>query len=844
MPLKFGGLTDKISSLSYRAVNFFHAVAAATQFHFHRPQRSPSAPVIRALFAVLVCLGFARRGRAEEIQVLHGHVPAAVAAGLAPVGRLPETQRLNLAFALPLRNQPALTDLLERLYDPSSPRYHQYLTTAQFTAEFGPTRQDYEAVAAFAKAHRLTVTNRYPNRLVLDVNGTVSDIEEALHVTMRVYRHPTEARNFFAPDREPSLDLGVQMSHIGGLNNYALPKPCFKRMPVPPAPAARPNTGSGPGGSYMGYDFRSAYAPGVMLTGSGQTIGLLEFDGYTASDISSYETAAGLPTVSLTNVLLDSFNGAPSSSDGPVEVSLDIEMDVSMAPGASQIIVYEAGPSGNFDDILNRMVSDNLARQISSSWSIPGQGDNTAADTYFQEMATQGQSFFQASGDSDAYTHAIPFPCDNPYITEVGGTTLTDTGIGGSWSSETVWNWGDDNGTYYGSGGGISPTYSIPSWQKGISMTASKGSTTKRNVPDVALTANNVDVEEGGAAYNVGGTSCAAPLWAAFTALVNQQASAAGKSTVGFINPAIYAIGAGSSYSTDFHDITTGNNFSNSSPSKFSAVTGYDLCTGLGTPAGAPLINALAPVPASLDVSPVTPFTSSGPLGGPFTPSTYNYSLTNPGTASSLTWTASATPGWLTLSATSGALAASGSTTVTVSINTGANALTSGTYSGAISFTYVSTGSVRTIPVTLTVQTPYATWQSEMFTASQLANPAISGDTADPAGDGISNLIKYALNLNPWTTTVTGLPAGSIVATGTGNYLALTYTQVISATDLTYTVQVSSDLQTWVSGSNYTTAPVATINPGGVTQTVTVQAAAPMSSGAPAQFIRLQVTGP
>jgi subtilase family serine protease len=905
---------------------FSKAGAAAMQSQVNLQPCFASARVARALLAVLVCLVSAPHGRAAGRQVLHGSSPA-VLSQLAPVGRLPESRRLNLAIALPLRNEAALNDLLRQLYEPSSPRYRQYLTPAQFTAEFGPAEQDYEAVAAFAKAHHLTVSRRYSNRLVLDVSGAVSDIENTFHVTMRTYRHPTEARNFYAPDREPSLDLGVPVSHITGLNDYALPQPCFRKMPL--VAGARPNTGSGPSGTYMGYDFRSAYAPGVTLTGSGQIVGLLEFDGYTASDITYYESAAGLPNVPLTNVLLDGFNGTPSSSDGPVEVSLDIEMDVSMAPGVSGIRVYEAGPSGNFDDMLEQMVIDNLAKQISSSWSISGQGDNTTADNYFKEMATQGQSFFQASGDSDAYTSSIPFPCDNPYITEVGGTTLTDNGTGGSWSSETAWNWGYDSSAkeYVGSSGGISPTYSIPSWQTGISMTANKGSTTKRNVPDVALTANNVYVEEGGGAYSVGGTSCAAPLWAAFTALVNQQAVAAGKSTVGFVNQAIYTIGAGSSYTTDFHDITTGNNYSSSSPSKFPAVSGYDLCTGWGTPAGTPLINALAPIPASLDVSPTVTFASTGPVGGPFTPSTNSYTLTNPGT-STLAWTASANQTWLSLSATSGTLAANGSATVTASINAGADTLASGTYSGVVLFTYVTTGTVQTAPVTLTVvpapvitsatsatatagqpftyqiaatnspvsyaasglpsnlsvdsatgvisgtaslsatgtsnvtisainlggtgsatlsllvQTPYAAWQSTMFTAAELADPAISGDTADPAGDGISNLMKYALNIEPWTSGVAGLPAGSIVTTSSGSYLTITYTQVISAIDLTYTVQVSPDLNTWYSGTGYTNPPFATANADGVTETVTVQSAVPMTSGTSGQFIRLQVTGP
>src|SRR5258706_15645826 len=132
-----------------------------------------------------------------------------------------------------------------------------------------------------------------------------------------------------------------------------------------------PNAGAGPSGTYMGSDFRAAYAPGVTLTGSGQTVGLVQFDGYNASDITYHETQAGLPNVPLINVLLDGFSGNPSGYGGEVEVCLDIEMAISMAPGLSGVIVYMAGPFGNFHDVLNRMATDNLAQQLSCSWHIP-----------------------------------------------------------------------------------------------------------------------------------------------------------------------------------------------------------------------------------------------------------------------------------------------------------------------------------------------------------------------------------------------------------------------------------------------------------------------------------------
>ncbi len=234
-------------------------------------------------------------------------------------------------------------------------------------------------------------------------------------------------------------------------------------------------------------------------------------------------------------------------------------------------------------------------------------------------MAAQGQSFFQASGDSDAYTGSQLLdassqdnsPVGSTNITAVGGTTLTMNGSGTSWASETVWNWNSKGGSdaNVGSGGGVSTYYQIPWWQTNIDMTVNLGSTTMRNVPDVALTADNVFVVyhngNNGTSGGFGGTSCAAPLWAGFTALVNQQAVASSGTTVGFLNPALYAIGAGTNYAACFHDITTGNNIGSGTPGLFYAVAGYDLCTGWGTPNGTNLINALA--------APVFPYFTSQP---------------------------------------------------------------------------------------------------------------------------------------------------------------------------------------------------------------------------------------
>jgi subtilase family serine protease len=641
-------------------------------------------------------------GIAAGTQVLHGHVPPAVARfNLQPTGQLPATKSLHLAIGLPLRNQEALTHLIQQLYDPASPHYHQYLTPEQFTEQFGPTEQDYQKVIAFARANGLTVTGMSANRVLLDVSGSVADIEKAFQVTMRIYRHPTEARDFFAPDTEPTVDVAVPILHVSGLDNFELPHPKLKIKPAAQTTGMTPNAGSGPGNAYMGNDFRAAYVPGVSLNGAGQTVGLLQFDGYYSSDIAAYESQAGLPSVTLVNVPVD--GGVSTPGSGNDEVCLDIEMVISMAPGVSKILVYEAPNPSPWPDLLNRMANDNLAKQISCSWG--GGSPDATAEQIFMQMAAQGQSFFNASGDSDAFTGSITFPSDSKNITQVGGTTLTTTGPNGFYVSETVWNdrTPNPNGGDWGSSGGISTTYSIPSWQQGINMTANHGSTTMRNVPDVALAADNVYVRySNGSSGTFGGTSCAAPLWAGFMALVNQQAVTSGRSTVGFVNPAIYAIGKGANYAVDFHDITTGDNTWPNSPANFYAVPGYDLCTGWGTPAGQSLINALAGPADTLAITPASGFAARGAAGGPFNVTTQDFLLTD-SSAASLQWTLANTSPWLNVSPGSGTLASGGQTTVTANLNSAAYNLAVGTYSANVWFTNQTTGAAQLRQFTLLV---------------------------------------------------------------------------------------------------------------------------------------------
>jgi subtilase family serine protease len=548
---------------------------------------------------------------AAERQVLQGHVPKAVASlNLPATGRLPATTTLQLAIGLPWRNPAGLKNFLQELYTPGHPNFRKYLTPRQFTDQFGPTEEDYQALVAFARTNGLTVTGTFTNRALLDIKASVADIERVFHVTMRVYQHPTEARTFYAPDVEPSLDLALPVLHISGLDNYTLPHRLGQKAVKASGPGGANGTptptGSGPGHTYTASNIRTAYVPGLGLTGGGQSVGLLEYEGYYYDLIEDYEAYNGIPVNSVTveNWELDGASGTPGANYG--EAQVDIEMAIAMAPGLDSVIVYELPSTTNNpppDDALNFMAAQDLANQLSSSYGFEYSANT---DEIFQELAAQGQSFFQSSGDAGALpSQYIPQPYDDPYITLVGGTELT-TGSGGAYSSETVLNdtsvYGP-NGDGILSAGGISDEYAIPWYQEGINMSGNGGSTTMRNMPDVAIVADSIYAFYSETGTNAGpylGTSLAAPLWAGFMALANEQAQNDGLPAVGFANPVIYAIGKGSSYNSCFHDITTGNNETPYSPNEFSAVTCYDLCTGWGTPKGQALINALVSPPPSL----------------------------------------------------------------------------------------------------------------------------------------------------------------------------------------------------------------------------------------------------
>jgi hypothetical protein len=668
-----------------------------------------------------------------DLKTLFGHVPAVVSR-LQAVGNLPATNELRLAIGLPLRDPAGLTNFLSDIYNPASPNFHHYLTPEEFTARFGPTESDYAAVKIFAQASGFEITGTHGNRLLLDVRANVADIQRAFHLNLRQFKHPSEARDFFAPDAEPTVDANLPVADVSGLSDYERPHPKLVKKNSVASKVVAKSLGSAPTGDFLGDDFRAAYVPDTTLTGAGQSVGLLEFDGFDTNDITAYAQLAGggRTNIAVQPVLIDHFDGNPSTSAGNEEVSLDIEMAMAMAPGLARIMVFSASQNVSQNDILNAMAASNTVKNLSCSWGWGG-GPSTTTDNIFKEMAAQGQSFFSATGDSDAFTTGANSangvdnlflqnaPASSPYITQVGGTTLVTTGPGGAWQSESVWNWG--GGT--GSSGGISSYYSIPTWQANVNMAINQGSTTKRNTPDVAMNSDNVYIIAGGGVGSggIGGTSCAAPLWAGLAALANQQSAANNEPAIGFINPAIYALGASAEYTNDFHDITVGDNTWSSSPSQFFAVSGYDLCTGWGTPAGQGLLDALAgrasvSTAGLLQIFSDPQLTAVGAAGGPFSPSNSVITLTNAGNAPlTWAWQNPKVASWLSISPTNGLLNPQAATNLAVNFTAAVNSLAVGNYSARLAFTNQTLPAVQYVTIQLQVLPVLSVQPTNGFTA-------------------------------------------------------------------------------------------------------------------------------
>lgn len=366
---------------------------------------------------------------------------------------------MPISIVLPTRNKEELKTFLKELKDPKSPNYRKYLSVEQFTERFGPTQEDYQQVVDFAKANKMKIKKEHVNRLVLDIEGDIKDVEKMFNVELNEYSHPKEKRNFVHPDKEPTLDLPVNIWRVAGLDNYSIPVPAFvekgkkgikdflpttysTKKPAedtfePAADCTGTCTGTGPTGWYIGSDMRKVYYPENILTGKGQSVAIVSFTAYDPADVTLYFNTIGETfNIPLVNVSIDGASVTctnPDCTSAEVEPILDIIYAASMAPKLDSIRMYTAGGRSwegwegitfvNDTALFNQIATDNISKQISISWAwfLP---DYSGNDPIFEQMEAQGQVIFAASGDWGTWYPDSAMTVSTPAINTTGANLL------------------------------------------------------------------------------------------------------------------------------------------------------------------------------------------------------------------------------------------------------------------------------------------------------------------------------------------------------------------------------------------------------------------------------------
>jgi hypothetical protein len=598
-----------------------------TDYGRHRPRGLGGAGVTIASAAVLAGLGLA---------VPQGAATAApsVADGLVPVGQaaqIPASARdlgaaapdgqLRLEFVLKPRDPATLAEFVTAVSTPGSPLYRDYLARGQFGPQFGPASVTIAAVRTALTDLGLRAGQASSGGLLLPVAGTVAQVEAALGTSVHAFRlasgEVAEA-NVTAPRLPAAIAADIQA--IVGLDTLPIEEPALAAAPAAsatiataqraqlaagqPVACAKANASGGWTAPEIAqaYDIDPLYVAGDF--GAGEQADLVEFASFHSQTIANYQKCYG------THVPIHTISVDGGSADSPSsEDEVDIEDLASLAPKLTRIDVYEAPNTGADEiELLSKVAADDNARVVSDSWDACETSQSAVAvaeQPFLVIMTVQGQSFFSAAGDSGSQSCKagkldVASPTSQPYVTSVGGTNLN--GLGNAPAvppSENAWNSG---------GGGISALWQMPSWQlhtvPGVINHYSSNKPCKapsgqycREVPDVSANAGvgyaTLTGGSGGFWGHIGGTSLAAPTWAAITLLADASSASCRKKAVGFINPALYKLAV--STPADFNDITSGNN-DNGDPAvhgAYPATKGYDLATGLGTPEAANLAQSL-----------------------------------------------------------------------------------------------------------------------------------------------------------------------------------------------------------------------------------------------------------
>ncbi len=499
---------------------------------------------------------------------------------------------MRVILSLPLRDEAGARAYGEAVSTPGNALYGHFLTPAEFGARFGGDATAYEALRNWAASAGLSVGPRLDSRAEISLGGTAAQFASLFGTHFEKFATPRG--DGYTVTNTPSLPaaLAGRVDGVIGLTSQAKLGLLIRQ------PHVHADVGTGVNGSgYAPADLKTAYDIPAQKGSGTEVIAIFEQDGYKQSDLTTFETAYKLPNVANAPVSINGSTTGVTGNGAEIEADLDIEMVIGLNPAVKDILVY-IDSKDSFQtallDGINKVAQDKMATVFSISYgqdeSMQGTPAIKAEGKALIQLQTQGITVFASSGDQGASgrtgsgLHA-PDPGSQPLLTSVGGTDLK-TKTGEVYAGEVVWNTEAQQGA--ATGGGVSSVWAIPTWQvvNGVSVAkANGGSSTMRNVPDIAAVADDINSpvsiygSDFGGWLGIGGTSVSAPVWASWATIFNGDRIVHGKARLGFLNPLLYSLGE---KETHFHDVKIGNNKAPGGPG-YTAGKGYDNCTGWGS---------------------------------------------------------------------------------------------------------------------------------------------------------------------------------------------------------------------------------------------------------------------
>jgi subtilase family serine protease len=518
-------------------------------------------------------------------------------------------KQISVILALPLSDAKGAAEFVERVSNLKDPLYRQYLTPSEFSQRYGANADDYAALKEWAIANELTIVHESMARTFLTVRGTAAQFQILFKTALNNYRS-SGGQEFYSAGVEPTIPdpIATKVTGVIGLTNSVQYAPLAKVYQTfgedPTAREIGTDTagGTGPGGAYAPSDLSSVYKIPRFGDVAPQTVAVFEQGGFFRSDVQKYLERMQLPNRPVKFVSVDGYNGSVNDLGIELQAVLDIDLVIGINPAIKEVLVYEDGidPFGvALIDALDQVALDNKAEILNISYGLDEvqQGDSqlAAENTALTQLAAQGITVVATSGDGGAYgqTGTSTYPAQlevtdpgaQPLVTCVGGTSLS-TGPHEVRLGEAVWNrLGLNEGA---SGGGVSSYWTIPPWQAPSYVTTNGGSSTYRNVPDVAavgdpFTGVAVYSKMNGGWLQAGG-SVSATIWAGYISILNAGLEYVTGQRLGFFNPTFYNTNniVSGPLLYPVIDGTNGNPGLYGTPG-YNAGFGYNNCTGTGT---------------------------------------------------------------------------------------------------------------------------------------------------------------------------------------------------------------------------------------------------------------------